>query len=139
MFLPISPSPPRGRTRSAVTLRAVRAARGLESSAHGLELRVVARDQGRRRPPTSTPIRFSAALTGAGGGDEHGVVDVTQRRVDLARDSRARRPSAHLVADDVAGDEDAARSAEVEVREACIVAGVDRRPSIGEGRRRWPA
>ena len=69
---------------------------------------------GRRRPPTSWPSRFSAALTGIGLEVMNSAVeDVAQRRVDLRALVGLVEHPPHLVADDVRGDADAAGAAHV--------------------------
>ena len=63
---------------------------------------------------------------GRAGGHEQRLVDVAQRRVDLRALLGLVDHAAHLVADDVAGDEDPAGAAHVErARERRVVAGVD--------------
>ena len=106
--------------------RAVRGARA--SRGPPRPPRSVASTSGRRSPPTSWPSRFERRLrAGRARGDEQRLVDVAQRGVDLRAMLGLIDHPAHLVADDVARDEDPAGAADVErARERPVVAGVER-------------
>ena len=66
---------------------------------------------------------------GRAGGDEERLVDVAQRGVDLRARLRLVVHPAHLGADDVGGDADAARAAHVQAGAVdVVVAGQDREP-----------
>ena len=121
MFLPISPSPPRGRIRSAGAQARPRS----RQQAVRLERRADGRRAARRRPRPSAAAsapRGSARASRAPALTGIGFVVTVDRLVDRAgcrrrsRAARSRSPAcdrvvdlAHLGADQVRGDEDAAR------------------------------
>ena len=145
MFLPISPSPPSGRTRSLplLTWRRPRAARGARAwRGPRPPPPRTASTSGSRRPAHADAHHVQRGLRADRvGGDEQRLVDVLQRGVDLRPVVGLVDHAAHLVAHDVAGHEDAARLPHVErAGQRAVVAGVDveavDRP---RARRRWPA
>ena len=144
MFLPISPSPPSGRTRS-VPLRAHTAA----SRPLALERRADAARSSLARPrraagaapPTSVAEHVQRGLDrDRVGGDRERLVQRQQRLLDLRAARRARRSIRRISApDQVRGHQDPARAAHVEhLGEHVVVAGeqvepVDRREVLVAG------
>ena len=129
MFLPISPSPPSGRTRS-LPLKRVPRRPGQRRVAHDPDLGLVALDQreahGRRR-------RCRAAAGRPWSAPGCWCRTAPRRRPAARRRSpragRARPTALHLVADDVGRDADAAGAADVHrVGEDVVVAGEHRQP-----------
>ena len=144
MFLPISPRPPSGRTRSVLQLTPAASSPWRSSIARTVAVsRSSSSDVGQpRQRRRASPSRLSAALTVARHRrDREVAVDVLQALVDLAPALGLVDHPAHLVAEEVAGDEHAAGLAEVEhVGEQVVVAGVDLQAvDLGRGCRRWPA
>src|SRR5947209_2151339 len=108
MFLPISPRPPSGRTRS---LELLTRARSADRQA----------DQVERRLDGARP-----------GADAHVAVGVAQPRVDLTPVLRLVHHAPHLGAEHVAAGEDAAGPAHLEhVDQRLVIAGVQREPVDG--------
>ena len=78
-------------------------------------LGLVALDERQAQRPGVMAEHLQRGLDGRGaGGDEHRRVDLLQRRVDLRARVRLVVHPAHLVADDVRGDADAAGAADVQ-------------------------
>src|SRR4051812_22437847 len=134
MFLPISPSPPRGRTRRVPLLTAESLRVGgfeqpvaRQDLAHGAGLGLVGLDEREAQASDAVTEQVERGLDRDGvRGDVHDVVDVAQPVVDLTAAVGLVDHAAHLVADDVAGDADAAGLAEFQdVGEHVVVAGVD--------------
>ncbi len=115
MFLPISPSPPRGSTRRVLTLtRGGRAAGqqavALEHRAHRGQLLLVGLDQRQAQAADVVAEQVERRLrAGRAGGQEQRLVDVLQRGVDLGAVLGLVDHAAHLIADDVAGDAECRR------------------------------
>src|SRR6476646_4243692 len=132
MFLPISPSPPSGRTRSVELTGRLRVcglqeAVVLECAADRGLLGLVGLDE--REPQAADPVA-QQVQRGLDGDrvrrDGHGVEDAAKRRVDRAALVGLVDHPAHLLADDVARDADSPDAADVErAREDVVVAGVD--------------
>ena len=114
MFLPISPSPPRGRTRSFLLMasdrfRAVRGARARSAAPRRSRLGLDQRQPraARRRGPSSLSAAFTDAASGATHSASYsGLSDVLDLRAALGLVDHA----PHLGADQVGGHQDAARS-----------------------------
>ena len=132
MFLPISPRPPRGSTRSVLTHACVS---GADEQAVAVEHRADRVALLRRSPPRAAGAgrrRVAEQVqrglrAGRARGHEQRLVDVAQRRVDLGAVLGLVDHAPHLGADDVARDEDPAGAAHVErARERAVVAGVER-------------
>jgi hypothetical protein len=114
MFLPISPRPPSGRTRSP----------------DDRELGLVELDVGKSRPADAHADEVQRRLDRAcRRRDREVTVDVAERGVDLVPALGLVDHAAHLVGEQVAAGENPARLAEVEhVGEHVVVAGVHREP-----------
>src|SRR3954451_1003401 len=134
MFLPISPSPPSGRTRSLLLAMFSLGSPGggeqpvaLEDRADLGPLVLVGLDE---RQPQTADLVAGHLQRGLHrdwvGGDAHRGVDVAQRGVDLGSALGLVDHPAHLVADQVAGDADAAAAPDLErAQQDVVVAGVD--------------
>src|SRR4051812_25710266 len=111
MFLPISPSPPSGRTRSleSATLGpgGLQQPVALEHDADGSLLVLVGLDERQPQRADTVAEHVQRGLDrDRVGGDAHRLPDVLQARVDLAALVGLVDHAAHLVADHVAGHED---------------------------------
>src|SRR3954454_11374105 len=134
MFLPISPSPPSGRTRSLLWAMFSLGSPGggeqpvaLEDRADLGPLVLVGLDE---RQPQTADLVAGHLQRGLHrdwvGGDAHRGVDVAQRGVDLGSALGLVDHPAHLVADQVAGAADAAAAPDLErAQQDLVVAGVD--------------
>src|SRR6476620_5093612 len=117
IFLLISPSPPRGRTRRVPLLTGgTLCVRGFEQPvaredlAHGAGLGLVGLDEREAQPADPVAEQVQRGLDRDGvRRDIQYVVDVAQRLVDLAPVVGLVDHAAHLVADEMARDADATR------------------------------
>src|SRR3954449_2459683 len=153
-FLPISPTPPSGRTRRAPLTGdqcpsgAERGRRSLKASLRGCSRRRDLLEQSvpRERGPHRRELVLVAVGDGQPGaadlvaehrerglgrrrtvGDEQDLVDLAQRGVDLGPALGLVEQPAHLVADHVRGDADPTGATQLEVAgEDVVVAGEDR-------------
>src|SRR3954454_4404979 len=140
MFLPISPSPPSGRTRrdeaisgpragseEPLRVRRLQQAVALERAADRRLLVLVGLDQRQAQTTDAVAEQVERRLhRDRVRRDRHRLVDAAQRAVDPRTLVGLVDHAPHLLADDVAGDADAADAADVErAGEYVVVSGVD--------------
>src|SRR3954454_920775 len=118
MFLPISPSPPSGRTRSdgaisgPLCMRRLQQAVALQRAPDRRLLVLVGLDQRQAQATDAVTEQVERRLhRDRVRRDRHRLVDAAQRAVDPRALAGLVDHAAHLLADDVAGDADAADAA----------------------------